>query len=70
MTMGLGQVRFSVFADGARLWQSGLVQGGHGAVPVHVDLTGRKTIRLVVEPHSPFDSVALADWADSRFRCQ
>ncbi|WP_206190950.1 NPCBM/NEW2 domain-containing protein, partial [Streptomyces phaeochromogenes] len=70
LTMGLGQVRFSVFADGARMWQSGLVQGGQGAVPVHVDLTGRKTIRLVVEPHSPFDSVALADWADSRFRCQ
>ncbi|MCX4559682.1 sigma-70 family RNA polymerase sigma factor [Streptomyces phaeochromogenes] len=70
MTMGLGRVRFSVFADGARMWQSGLVQGGQGAVPVHVDLTGRKTIRLVVEPHSPFDSVALADWADSRFRCQ
>ncbi|WAU85893.1 sigma-70 family RNA polymerase sigma factor [Streptomyces sp. Qhu-G9] len=70
MVMGLGQVRFSVFADGARMWQSGLVRGGHAAVPVHVDLTGRKTIRLVVEPHSAFDSASLADWADSRFRCQ
>ena len=70
MTMGLGRVRFSVFADGARLWRSELVQGGHGAMPVHVDLTGKKTIRLVVEPHSHFDSAALADWADSRFRCQ
>ncbi|MFG2652823.1 sigma-70 family RNA polymerase sigma factor [Streptomyces sp. NPDC048436] len=69
MTMGLGKVRFSVFGDGARLWQSPLMEGGDPAVPVQVNLTGRKTIRLAVEPHSPFDSVALADWAQSRFRC-
>ncbi|MFH8464873.1 sigma-70 family RNA polymerase sigma factor [Streptomyces sp. NPDC017991] len=70
LTMGLGQVRFSVFADGVRRWQSGLVRGGGAAVPVHVDLTGRKTIRLVVEPHSGLGAAALADWADSRFRCR
>lgn len=70
MMPGLGKVRFSVFADGARLWRSELVQGGQEAVPVHVDLTGRETIRLVVEPHSPFDSVTLADWAESTFMCR
>ncbi|MEV0317662.1 sigma-70 family RNA polymerase sigma factor [Streptomyces sp. NPDC050658] len=69
MTMGLGKVRFSVFGDDVRLWQSPLIKGGDPAVPVQVDLTGRKTIRLVVEPHSPFDTAALADWAQSRFRC-
>ncbi|MEV0445620.1 sigma-70 family RNA polymerase sigma factor [Streptomyces spectabilis] len=69
MTMRLGQVRFSVYADGVRLWRSQLVKGGDQAVPVRVDLTGRKTIRLVVEPHTHFDSVALADWAQSRLRC-
>lgn len=69
MTMGLGKVRFSVFGDSTRLWQSPLIKGGDAAVPVQVNLTGRKTIRLVVEPHSPFDSAALADWAQSRFRC-
>ncbi|MEW2525409.1 sigma-70 family RNA polymerase sigma factor [Streptomyces sp. NPDC047071] len=69
MTMRLGQVRFSVYADGVRLWQSQLVKGGDPAVPVRVGLTGRKTIRLVVEPHTHFDSVALADWAQSRLRC-
>ncbi|MGW7084757.1 sigma-70 family RNA polymerase sigma factor [Streptomyces sp. NPDC054871] len=69
MTMGLGKVRFSIFGDGARLWRSPLIKGGDAAVPVQVNLTGRKTIRLVVEPHSPFDSAALADWAQSRFRC-
>ncbi|MDX3499377.1 sigma-70 family RNA polymerase sigma factor [Streptomyces turgidiscabies] len=70
MMLGVGRVRFSVFADGVRMWQSGVVQGGQEAVPVHVDLTGRRTIRLVVEPHSPFDSVVLADWAESRFMCR
>ncbi|WP_436849249.1 sigma-70 family RNA polymerase sigma factor [Streptomyces atriruber] len=69
MTMGLGKVRFSVYGDGARLWQSPLVEGGDPAVPVHVNLTGRKTVRLVVEPHTPFDTTALADWAQSRMSC-
>ncbi len=69
MTMGLGKVRFSVYADGARLWRSPLVEGGDPAVPVSVSLAGRKTVRLVVEPHSPFHAVTLADWAQSRMRC-
>ncbi|MFF1699283.1 sigma-70 family RNA polymerase sigma factor [Streptomyces sp. NPDC058257] len=69
MTLGLGKVRFSIFGDGVRLWQSPLVKGGDPAVPVQVNLSGRETIRLVVEPHSPFDTAALADWAQSRFRC-
>ncbi|MFF3643148.1 sigma-70 family RNA polymerase sigma factor [Streptomyces sp. NPDC002564] len=69
MTMGLGRVRFSVYGDGARLWRSPLIRGGDPAVPVHVNLSGRKTVRLVVEPHSPFDTAALADWAQSRMSC-
>ncbi|MCX5558833.1 sigma-70 family RNA polymerase sigma factor [Streptomyces sp. NBC_00038] len=70
MTLGLGQVRFSVYADGSRMWQSPLIKGGDPAVPLHVNLTGRKTIRLVVEPHSVFDTTALADWAESKFLCE
>ncbi|MGQ4389824.1 sigma-70 family RNA polymerase sigma factor [Streptomyces sp. SAS_270] len=69
MTLGLGRLRFSVYADGARLWRSRLITGHDQAVPLHVNLTGRKTIRLVVEPHTPFDSVALGDWAESKFLC-
>ncbi|MBC7268279.1 MAG: sigma-70 family RNA polymerase sigma factor [Streptomyces sp.] len=69
LTMKLGKVYFSVYADGTRLWRSGMVKGGDPALPVHVDLTGRRTVRLVVEPHSHFDPAALADWADSRFTC-
>ncbi|MFE5375747.1 sigma-70 family RNA polymerase sigma factor [Streptomyces mirabilis] len=70
LTLGLGQVSFSVYADGARLWQSPLVEGGEPAIPVHVNLTGRKRVRLAVEPHTRFDAVALADWAESKFQCQ
>ncbi|MEU1181812.1 sigma-70 family RNA polymerase sigma factor [Streptomyces sp. NPDC005820] len=69
LTLNLGEVTFAVYADGARLWTSGTVKGGDPAVPVHVDLGGRATVRLVVEPHSPFDGVALADWAESKFSC-
>ncbi|MEW2287824.1 sigma-70 family RNA polymerase sigma factor [Streptomyces sp. NPDC047841] len=71
LTRGLGKVSFSVYADGVRLWRSGMVKGRDPAVPVHVDLTGRATVRLVVEPHSnAFDRAALADWAQSRFTCR
>ncbi|MCX5333072.1 sigma-70 family RNA polymerase sigma factor [Streptomyces sp. NBC_00140] len=69
MALGLGKVYFSVYADGIQLWKSGLVEGGDAAVPVHVNLAGRETVRLVVEPHSSFDDLALADWAESKFRC-
>ncbi|MFE2266880.1 sigma-70 family RNA polymerase sigma factor [Streptomyces griseosporeus] len=69
MTLKLGKVSFSVYADGERLWQSGIVKGGDAAVPVHVDVTGRRTVRLVVEPHNHLDTVALGDWVESRFTC-
>uniref|UniRef100_UPI0034DFABA0 NPCBM/NEW2 domain-containing protein n=1 Tax=Streptomyces flavofungini TaxID=68200 RepID=UPI0034DFABA0 len=69
MTLGIGRLRFSVYADGARLWRSPLVRGGAPATPVRVNITGRRTIRLVVEPHTSFDTVALADWAQSRLSC-
>ncbi|MFE5191010.1 sigma-70 family RNA polymerase sigma factor [Streptomyces sp. NPDC056628] len=68
-TLGLGGFTFSVRADGVRLWNSGTVKAGDAAVPVHVDLTGRRTVQLDVEPHSTFDTLLLADWADSKFRC-
>lgn len=69
MAAGLGEVYFSVYADGVRLWRSGRVEGGDPAVPVHVNLARRETVRLVVEPHSHFDDLALADWAESKFTC-
>ncbi|MEU8538328.1 sigma-70 family RNA polymerase sigma factor [Streptomyces parvulus] len=69
LTMKLGKVRFSVHADGVQLWNSGVVAGGDPAVPVHVDVSGRESVRLVAEPHGPLDAATLADWASSRFTC-
>jgi hypothetical protein len=69
MTLKLGKVYFSVYADGVPLWRSGMVKGGDPAVPVRVNLAGRDTVRLVVEPHAPVDHVAVADWAESKFTC-
>ncbi|MET4924881.1 sigma-70 family RNA polymerase sigma factor [Streptomyces sp. PSRA5] len=70
MTLGLGALRFSVYGDDGRLWRSPVVRGGDAAVPVTVGIGGQKTIRLVVEPHTPFDTVAVADWAQSRISCR
>ncbi|MGW0610157.1 sigma-70 family RNA polymerase sigma factor [Streptomyces sp. NPDC002788] len=70
MALKLGRVYFAVYADGVRLWRSGLVEGGDPAVRVHVDLTGRSTVRLVVEPRSALDDLAPADWAEPRFTCR
>ncbi|MFF3325991.1 sigma-70 family RNA polymerase sigma factor [Streptomyces sp. NPDC002889] len=70
LTLGMGAVRFSVHGDGGRLWRSAVIRGGDAAVPVHVPISGRKTIRLVVEPHTHTGSVALADWARSQITCQ
>lgn len=69
LTLKFGKVSFSVYADDNRLWSSGVIEGGDPAVLVHVNLSGRTSVRLVVEPHSHHDSVALADWAESRFTC-
>ncbi|MFF8657043.1 sigma-70 family RNA polymerase sigma factor [Streptomyces huasconensis] len=69
MTREIGKVRFSVYADGVHLWRSPVVKGGDPALPVRVNLTGRRTIRLAVEPQTPFAAASLADWAQSKLRC-
>ncbi|WP_445394756.1 sigma-70 family RNA polymerase sigma factor [Streptomyces sp. LE64] len=69
LALGGGKVRFAVYADGERMWHSPMVKAGRPGVAVHVDLTGRSTIRLVVEPHTVFDTLVLSTWAQSRFTC-
>ncbi|KWT62189.1 hypothetical protein ADL21_09350 [Streptomyces albus subsp. albus] len=68
--LGLGVLRFSVYADGRRVWRSGVLRGGQPAVPVHVPLTGHKTVRLVVEPASSNTVMFLGDWAQSQITCK
>ncbi|MEU3188855.1 sigma-70 family RNA polymerase sigma factor [Streptomyces sp. NPDC006923] len=70
LTPGRGAVRFSVHGDGGRLWRSPVLRGGEKALPVEVGIAGQRSVRLVVEPQTPFGMTALADWAESRIRCR
>ncbi|MFG3224130.1 sigma-70 family RNA polymerase sigma factor [Kitasatospora sp. NPDC048194] len=66
-----GGVVFSVQGeDGRTLWTSRTLAAGDDAVPVHVPLAGRKSIKLVVTPvHGVWSALNVADWAEARFRC-
>ncbi|WP_405439717.1 sigma-70 family RNA polymerase sigma factor [Streptomyces avidinii] len=65
-----GAVRFSVYADGQRMWQSGAL--GHEDPPaaVQVSLDGRRTLRLVVERAGPGSLPTLASWAGAVISCR
>ncbi|GAB7032605.1 hypothetical protein JCM4914_40660 [Streptomyces platensis subsp. malvinus] len=70
LSWGIGALRFSVYADGERLWRSAVVHGGRPAIPVHVPLAGHRTLRLVVDPATPLDGATLGDWAEARITCR
>ncbi|MFE7776801.1 NPCBM/NEW2 domain-containing protein [Streptomyces sp. NPDC057445] len=66
---GYGEVAFSVEADGRRLWSSPKVSGASAAVPVEVDVTGARHVRLLVTDTNGSKSGDHGDWAAARFRC-
>ncbi|MEV7592493.1 sigma-70 family RNA polymerase sigma factor [Streptomyces sp. NPDC089922] len=65
-----GRVRFSVYGDGERLWRSASL--GHDDPPaaVQVPLSGRTSLRLVVEKDGPGALPTLASWADAVISCR
>ncbi|WP_327305920.1 sigma-70 family RNA polymerase sigma factor [Streptomyces sp. NBC_01298] len=65
-----GTLRFSVYADGRRLWQSRALGYEDPAANVSVSLAGHKTLRLVVERAEGGRLPALASWADSVISCR
>lgn len=65
-----GTVRFSVYADGQRLWQSRALGYEDSAANVSVSLSGHKTLRLVVERAGGGRLPTLASWADSVISCR
>ncbi|MFE7097941.1 sigma-70 family RNA polymerase sigma factor [Streptomyces erythrochromogenes] len=65
-----GSVRFSVHADGQRLWQSGALGYEDPPAAVQVSLAGRKSLRLVVEQAAPGRVPTLASWADAVIACR
>ncbi|MEU7604177.1 sigma-70 family RNA polymerase sigma factor [Streptomyces sp. NPDC041003] len=65
-----GSVRFSVYGDGQRLWQSAALGHEDPPVGVQVSLAGRKTLRLVVEKAGPGSLPTLASWANAVISCR
>ncbi|MFB7463904.1 sigma-70 family RNA polymerase sigma factor [Streptomyces sp. NPDC056224] len=65
-----GSVRFSVYADGKRLWQSAALGYGDAPAAVDVPLAGRGTLRLVVEKAGQGRLPTLASWADAVISCR
>jgi alpha-galactosidase len=66
---GVGSVRFEVWADGAKLFESGLLTGQSPPRRVDVDLTDRRELRLFVDTGGDTYEFDHANWASARFFC-
>ncbi len=60
-------VIFEVLADGETLWHSGALRQGQRAVPVTIDLRGKRELRLRTRDVGRALSQAFADWAEAQF---
>ena len=63
---GAATLRFQVYGDGRKLWQSSVLRRG-AAENVQVSLAGVKTLLLKVDTPEGGTKNAHADWADARF---
>ncbi len=66
---GRGSVAFEVWADGARVAESGVLTGADPARPLSADIGGAESVRLVVTDGGDGVDYDHADWADARFGC-
>jgi hypothetical protein len=64
-----GSVIFQVWADGTKLYDSGLMIGTTPTRDVSVDVTGRAQLRLVVTDSGNGFEYDHADWAAARLAC-
>lgn len=58
-----GSVVFQVYADGVKLYDSGVLRGSDGARALSVNVSGRRELRLVVTDAGDGVSSDHADWA-------
>jgi len=61
-----GSVVFQVWADGQKLYDSGLMTGASDTQSVKVDLTGKQQLKLVVTDGGDDIGADHADWADAK----
>ncbi|WP_407554232.1 NPCBM/NEW2 domain-containing protein [Streptomyces sp. Pv4-95] len=64
-----GSAGFEVWADGERLTESGTMTGKDTARTVDADVSGARTVRLVVTDGGDGVDHDHADWGDARFSC-
>lgn len=64
-----GAATFQVWADGALIYDSGVLRGGMAPVPVYLNIPGVHELRLVVAPVDWVIDYAHADWAGARVSC-
>jgi alpha-galactosidase len=63
-------VTFQVWADGSKLFDSGVVKGGSVAKPLNVDVTGKTELSLFVDNGGDDRHQDHVDWANARVSCQ
>lgn len=63
-----GSVVFQVYADGIKLYDSGLMTGSSGTKNVNVSVAGRKQLKLVVTDAGDGLYYDHADWANARLQ--
>lgn len=64
-----GSVEFEVYTDGTRRYGSGVRTGNDQAVPVAVDVSGVKVLRLKVTSAGNGNAHDHADWAAAKLSC-
>ncbi len=64
-----GSVEFQVLGDGKKLFDSGVVRGGDAPVGAYADVTGVRTLTLVVTEGGDGNAYDHADWGNARFAC-
>lgn len=66
---GAGSVEFEIWADGERLFRSGVLTGSSPARRVNVDVTGKRELRLFVGVGGDTYAYDHSLWAGARLEC-
>jgi hypothetical protein len=61
-----GSVIFQVYADSVKVYESAVLTGSQGGVPISVNIAGAQQLRLVVTDAGNGNAFDHADWADAK----
>jgi len=61
-----GSVAFQVYADNVKIYDSGTMNGGSASKSVTLDVSGKNTLKLVVNPMGDGNAFDHGDWANAR----